>query len=166
MPLDDRLKKLFSDSLSDTLGESVRIEIPEYVARAMHDVGVAEIPGPNHDPRIIQMHSYTGLRAKDDETAWCAAAMCAWLEESGIKSPRSARALSFMDWGYKSGKPSIGCILLMERRNEKGLVIGHHVCFYVGETKTHYWGLGGNQRDRVGYNEFPKDILIASILPE
>jgi uncharacterized protein (TIGR02594 family) len=33
------------------------------------------------------------------KTAWCAAALCTWLERAGIRSPRTARAADFARYG-------------------------------------------------------------------
>lgn len=135
----------------------------------MNDVGVSEIKGPKHAERILKMHSYTKLNAHDDETAWCAAAVCAWLEESGVKSPRSARALDFEKWGIQLVRPSLGCILVFKRITALGdpkKVIAGHVGLYVGEDANCYWVLGGNQSDSVTYARFAKNDLISARMPD
>lgn len=165
MPIAKDLELLFSESESDGEGP-VQVMLPDLIAHAMQDVGVTEIPGVQNNARILKMHSYTSLKAKDDETAWCAATMCAWLEECNYRSPRSARAADFIDWGFKSVIPVFGCVLIFVRRDPHGMVIGHHVCLYMGETDVHYWGLGGNQNNQVGYGKFLKADLVAAVFPE
>jgi len=148
------------------MGKEVQIILPDWVAIAMRDVGITEIKGAAHSERILKMHSYTSYQAHDDETAWCAAAVCAWLEESGIKSPKSARALDFLKWGTATNPPSLGCILVLKRTiNVAGAPLAGHVGLYVGEESGFYWVLGGNQRDMVTYSRFPKDLLISARVP-
>lgn len=138
--------------------------LPDWLAIAMYDVGLTETKGSKHTDRIVKMHSYTSLRAKDDETAWCASAVCAWLEESGIKSPKSARALDFLTWGVPLSKPSIGCVLVFKRvvDPKTKVTMAGHVGLYVGEEGDFYWVLGGNQSDKVTYTKWPKHFLISA----
>jgi len=144
----------------------VQVILPDCVAIAMRDVGVTEIKGPTHHARILKMHSYTSYNAQNDETAWCAAAVCCWLEESGIKSPKSARALDFLKWGVAITPPSLGCVLVFKRIiNTPGAPPAGHVGLYVGEENGFYWVLGGNQKDMVTYARYPKDLLISARIP-
>lgn len=140
--------------------------IPEYVERAMRDVGISEMPGAQQDKRIVKMHSYTTLKAEDDETPWCASAMCAWLEESGIKSTRSAAASSYLDYGFPVDQPFLGCIIVTKRGvSESGKTL-YHVNLYLGENQTHFWGLGGNQKNSVSYGLFDKDSIVSIRVPQ
>ncbi len=56
-------------------------------------------------------------------------------------------------------KPQVGAILVFQRPG------GGHVGFYVGETKTHFIVLGGNQNNRVSKSKISKGRLIASRWP-
>ena len=149
------------------MGQEVQLILPKWVANAMNDVGISEIKGKDHNARILKMHSYTSLKAHDDETAWCSAAVCAWLEESGIRSPKSARSLDFLKWGVALEKPSLGCVLVFKRivAPDTGEVQAGHVGLYVGEENEYYWVLGGNQSDRVTYQRWPKNLLISARMP-
>ena len=40
-------------------------------------LGIAEIPGPSHNPHILEWNAEAGhANIKDDETAWCSLSMC------------------------------------------------------------------------------------------
>ena len=56
---------------------------PTWLEHAMKDAGITEVRG-GENPRIIEMHTYCTLKAKEDEIAWCSAAVCCWMEEVGI----------------------------------------------------------------------------------
>jgi uncharacterized protein (TIGR02594 family) len=63
----------------------------------------------------------------------------------------------------KFGKPSgprVGAIMVFERGPTSG-----HVGFYVGETRTHFVILGGNQQNRVSRSQVAKKRLLASRWP-
>ena len=131
---------------------------PPWLAVAQKDAAdhVAEVPGPKANARIIQMDSYTTLKATSDEIAWCSAAMCAWMEESGIKSTRSAMARSWLEWGVKLDEPRRGCVTVMRR----GEPPQGHVFLFIRQEGQRVYGLGGNQGDCVCYRWFnAADVL-------
>ena len=76
-------------------------DAPSWLARALREVGVREIIGAHHNPRVLQYHQATRLKALNDETAWCASFVCWCLENEGVNSTRSAAAASFIKWGVE-----------------------------------------------------------------
>lgn len=132
--------------------------IPAYQA-AMADFGLQEIVGGAHNPRIIEMFAKSGHSwVKDDETAWCAAAMNTWLLEGGLKGTGKLNARSFLDWGRKADKPGKGIVAVFERGNSAWQ---GHVAFCTGrETATHIEVLGGNQTNQVNKQWKHKDTLL------
>lgn len=68
-------------------------------------------------------------------------------------------ARSWKDFGIHT-EPRVGAILVFGRGPRSG-----HVGFYVGETKTHFVVLGGNQENRIKRSLIRKDRLIASRWP-
>jgi uncharacterized protein (TIGR02594 family) len=137
-----------------------------WLATARRSLGVTEIHGPHHNPAILKLlddadgHINDGKRLQgisDDEVPWCASAMCAWLEESGIVSPRSAWARSFATWGVGLGGPAVGAIAVLERGPTSG-----HVTLVVGrDGHGNFVGLGANQSDSVKYSPFAVSRVIA-----
>lgn len=122
----------------------------------MKEVGNKEIPGNRNNLRIVWYHSFTGLHATDDETAWCSALMCAAAESNGFKSTRSAAAKSWIPYG-DMGDGSVGDIVVFKRTG------GNHVAFVAAKYKKgdkYIYCLGGNQNNQVGYQYYAADKLI------
>jgi uncharacterized protein (TIGR02594 family) len=125
-------------------------EVPPWLIEGLTDLGrgTEEIAGPDDNPDIVAYHQFTSLKAKDDETAWCASAACAWLERAGVESPRSAAAASFKEWGQELEAGQLGCLVVMSRTG------GNHVFLYLDEDENGVYGIGGNQGDRVSVTKF------------
>jgi uncharacterized protein (TIGR02594 family) len=63
-------------------------------------------------------------------------------------------ALSWSNWGTNVTEPMLGDILTFRRDG------GGHVGIYVGEDKTHYHILGGNQNNAVNVVRIAKTRLV------
>lgn len=129
--------------------------------RAFAELNVAEI-SPGHNPRILEYHSVTSLKAQDDETPWCASFVSWVLEREGIRSTKSARARSYTEWGKAIAKPEKGCIVVFSRGSNPTF---GHVAFYSYESDTHVWVLGGNQGNRVSIAPYPKSRVLSYRIP-
>lgn len=120
---------------------------------AMRDLelGVAELPGDEDHPRILVYHAHTSLNASADAVSWCSAAMCAWHEEAGIPSPRSAAARDWMAWGiaiegWQNVRPGD---VMVEWRSHPDSWKGH--VSMIVDWPVHSASqtvVGGNQRER------------------
>jgi len=127
--------------------------------------GIQEIPGKENNPRIVWYHSFTTLRATDDETPWCSAVMCAAAESCGFKSTRSAAAISWETYGEDVPVYDIqeGDIMIFKRGKDLNSR-ARHVTFYkqsisVGSVLK-YECLGGNQGNKIGLSRYnPKDLV-------
>lgn len=119
---------------------------------------IIEFPGPhNHNPSIVWYHSFTTLKATDDETPWCSSFMCCAAEMNGFKSTRSAAARSWLNYG-DLGDGSVGDIAVFSRGG------GGHVAFIHSKyTKgdKHVLVVGGNQSNAVRASKYPADRLLA-----
>lgn len=140
-------------------------------ARRDMDLGVLEIAGPEHHWRILEYHARTGLHASTDEVAWCASAVCAWLEESGVRSTRSARARSYLGWGIPIKTPALGCVVIIKRGGTtqpgpKNHTAQGHVGLLVDCDADSIDILGGNQSNRVCIKSYPLDRLLGYRWPE
>jgi len=132
---------------------------PIWLEHALKDAGVHEIKG-GETPRIIEMHDHCTLHAKEDEIAWCSAAVCCWLEEMGIPSTKSAAARSWLNWGVELDKPKEGCICVIQHKNSApdlatGSTSGYHVALWLGQDNYYIYLWGGNQGDSVKQSKFP-----------
>lgn len=135
-----------------------------WVSEAIEDYFVSEIKGEKHNPRVVQYfkEAHTSW-FNDDETPWCAAAVSAWLERSGIRSVRSARARDHINFGSKLLEPRFGAIVVLERGANSG-----HVGFVTGVTAdgNQIKVLGGNQSDSVNERMFSVTRVLGYRQPE
>lgn len=139
--------------------------LPRTIQVALGEYGHKEIPGPRSNPRIIQYRDeinakYPG-RIKgyhDDDTAWCSLFATWVLMKAGKpiieKNPLWSR--NYVNYAEKSETPSLGDVLVFARGG------GGHIGFYVGEDKTCYHVLGGNQANEVNITRINK-IRILSV---
>lgn len=147
------------------------IYVPPWLelARADARLGVMEIPGPEHHPRIIEYHSYCTLHATADEVHWCSAALCCWIEESrlALESTRSAAARSWLDWGRPISTPLFGCIVVLKRGglNQPGPEVkkapGHVGIFIDLPAAGEVLMYGANQSDKVCERTFPAERVLS-----
>ena len=130
----------------DTAAPSPSGTEPAWLAEARSLIGTREIVGPKHNSWIAS--SWARLGAKwfnDDETPWCGLFVAHCMEKAGHPVPGGgafARAKSWLQWG-KDSPPRLGAVVVFGRNG------GGHVGFLVGESKTNYYVLGGNQSNAV-----------------
>lgn len=129
------------------------------IARA--EMGVQEVPGSGNNPRVIQYHATTTLRANEDAVPWCSSFVNWCIEKAGYKGTRSAAARSWLSWGTAAQSfIPIGSVVVMKRRG------GGHVGFKVAEDPFYVYVLGGNQSDAVNIRAFAHTQVVAYRLPE
>lgn len=139
--------------------EAGTVQSPPWMKIALAEMGVKERRN-GENPRIIEYHAATTLKAKEDEVPWCSSFVSWCLEQSGTKSTKNAWARSYLAWGQPLKKPTYGCIMVFERGTDSG-----HVGFYVGESQGVYKILGGNQADEVNIKEYPKYRFLGARWP-
>lgn len=146
---------------------------PPWLRRAESEFGVAEIPGPQSHPRIIEyLRTCTSESGKverpgqlgrwaagRDETPWCAAGLCWALEAEGYPSPGDARARAFLEYGEACG-PVLGALTVIRRRRRgrdeaTGSSSGYHVGILIRRTDRYVRLYGANQRDAWRYSTYP-----------
>ncbi len=141
----------------------IKTEEAPWLKLAVKEIGVKEIIGVKHNPKIIKYHQSTILKATEDEISWCSAFVCWVIESYGMESTRSAAARSWLNWGEPTKYPYSGCIAVFSRGSEKWM---GHVGFYIGETDSHVKVLGGNQGNSVSIREYPKSRLLSYRIPK
>ncbi|MBC9208268.1 TIGR02594 family protein [Roseomonas aerophila] len=129
-----------------------------WMAIAENELGVAEIPGRQHNPRIVEYHMTTSLQAGDDETPWCASFVNWVMRQAGYSGTNSAAAKSWKGWGSASGG-RYGAITVLRRQRSghdasTGSSSGFHVGFMTKQTAGHIQLLGGNQGNMVKLSNF------------
>ena len=101
---------------------------PKFIQILEGEIGVEE-------PEAEKYFEATDYGEPDEDTPYCAACLCWCLEKSGLKSPHSAAAMSFMSWGKPVEEGTLYAIVVFRWRNG-----GHHVSTWHGDGF-----LGGNQ---------------------
>jgi uncharacterized protein (TIGR02594 family) len=127
---------------------------------ALHEIGVQEQSGSKHNPRIIEYHACTSLKATADEVPWCASFVNWCLRVAGIIGTNSARARSFLTWGVPVPitEAQRGDIVVLSRGKNPS---EGHVGFYTGRKDNNVLLLGGNQSNRVSIATFPLSTIIS-----
>lgn len=144
------------------VNQAVPTDAPAWIVEATKHIGLKEIPGPKHNPTILQWIKNLGGWFTDDETPWCGTFIAQCLKEAGRGVPKHwYRALAYESYGTRLAKPAYGCIGVMSRTG------GGHVAFIVGETKDGKYlvGLGGNQSNAVNLMKFDKSRFTAFVWP-
>lgn len=121
--------------------------------------GVHEVRG-GENPRILEYHATTTLRAQEDEVPWCSAFVNWCLKQVGIQGTDSARAASWIGWGYECRPWRPGAIVVVYHvGGPVGMTSsGNHVGFLLEEVSRKGWRiLGGNQGDAVCERWFADD---------
>lgn len=131
---------------------------PTWMDVAKKEIGEREIKGRAANPRIVQYHQQTSLKASSDEVAWCSSFVNWCMQKVGVEGTRSAAAKSWASWGV-STTSRYGAVVVIYNAgaaNSSLSTSGNHVGFLVEERSTHYKILGGNQGDSVKVSSFPK----------
>lgn len=134
---------------------------PEWLQAARRDLGIQEIKGPAANPAIMRAWEYVDYDPPDgDETSWCSAKLCEWMEVSGQPSTRAPNARSWAKWGHELKKPKPGCVAVFWRNRRDGWE--GHVALYVGpgDRPDEIRCLGGNQSDSVSVASYNLSQLI------
>jgi uncharacterized protein (TIGR02594 family) len=141
---------------------------PKWLSIARDLIGLREIKGSAHEPKILALWKDAGLPFNDDETAWCAGFVGGCLARAGCAPSLSAAARSYSSWGIDvlaNGHEQIplGAVVVYSRPPSEW---SGHVGFAVGRTpEGAIMTLGGNQKDSVNIAPFDPDRLIAARWP-
>jgi uncharacterized protein (TIGR02594 family) len=121
--------------------------------------GIEEIPGPEHNPMVLQFfHDIGHDWVKDDETAWCAAVHSYIHKKCGYEYTGKLNARSWENFGEKLEKPELGCTVVFWRVTKTS---GYgHVGLFIRENLNHVWVLGGNQGNSYNIAKYSKDQLL------
>ena len=130
-------------------------------------IGTREIPGPKHNPTILDWCKRLGARVlgiaiTTDEVAWCGT-FAAWcVTQAGLTPPKIAsRASAWETWeaNLRADRLAPGAVLVFRRSG------GGHIGFYVGEDRDCYHVLGGNQGNAVNITRIEKSRCVARRWP-
>lgn len=140
-------------------------DMPLVIKEAIKLYGTWEHAGAKHNPVILGWAKALGIEKiyTNDELAWCGLSAAYVLTRAKkfipLKGWDLLRALKYKAFGVAVKKPMLGDVLVFGRTG------GGHVCFYVGESETTYFCLGGNQGNQFNITEIKKDRLVAARRP-
>lgn len=126
--------------------------VPPWLTIALGEFGVREIPGDEHNPRVLEylkcIKRSDGLLSRD-ETPWCSAFVAWCLLQGGIRHQATALARSWLNQLQAITQPRLGCLAVFWR-GQKDSWKGH-VGFVVGMygNGNTLLVLGGNQGNQV-----------------
>jgi uncharacterized protein (TIGR02594 family) len=142
------------------------------VSLASRFTGIRELPGADHNARIVAMLQRRfgpGKGPPDDETPWCAAFVgeIAWL--LGLPEPASEwlRARSWLTVGtpvtLDNALAQFDVVILNRAGGPQDPAIikaPGHVGWYFGHTQAEISLLGGNQGNTVSVRAYPRSALL------
>lgn len=140
---------------------------PRYIQELELLRGVEEVKGNSDNPKIMSLYKEIGHGwVKHDETPWCAAAVNAALKRGGYKYVKSLGArdtgdrLEGIDLGKKPERYAVGVMWRNSPNSWEG-----HIGFVMHWDADHVWLLGGNQRNGVNVQKYPRSRFLKFIRP-
>lgn len=134
-----------------------KVQMAPYMLWLLERLGWGE-QDPERAKIIAQYWTLTGLNYKDifgAVHAWCAMIATAALEENGFRSTRNAGAHSVYGMQPKCDlQPNANVCV----KHSSGPLAGHFhdtFCFAVEDNGEYWWGLGGNQNNKISIERFP-----------
>lgn len=130
---------------------------PKLLVEAVKLIGIKEVPGQADNIEILKWAETLGLERdyRKDEIPWCGLFVAFACHQAGlqiVEKPLWAR--NWINFGTGQKVAMLGDVLVFVRNG------GGHVGIYVGEDKTAYHVLGGNQSDMVCITRIRKERCI------
>jgi len=128
---------------------------PRILVQAVKLIGTKEIVGKDHNPVILDWARELGLKMyTNDEIPWCGLFIAYCAHKAGVEVVDAPLwALNWAKYGTHVNQPMLGDVLTFKRDG------GGHVGIYVGEDRTHYHIIGGNQGNQVNIMRIAKTRL-------
>ena len=152
----NKIKKLCKDYF-----EKKKYEGKTAYKIAQGEIGIKEIPGKKHNPRIIE---YLMGVAYNDEVAWCCYFVKFCLAMSGVSEEILRKITGWARSGLLIGEavtePREGDIVVLWRGSRYGKK--GHIMFFkkFSDCGKFVLGLGGNQNNCVCFKLYPKDHVL------
>tara|TARA_R110000764_G_scaffold70899_1_gene146221 strand:+ start:1298 stop:1720 length:423 start_codon:yes stop_codon:yes gene_type:complete len=135
----------------------------ELIKTALSQYGIEEWKGNIDNPEVIKYFDDIGFDGKTlkDETAWCSAFVNWVCMMCDLPYTKKLNARSWLDIGEQTDSPEQGDIVVLWRGDPDGWK--GHVGFYVRESETNIYMLGGNQGNKVQIAPYSKSRLLKYI---
>ncbi len=131
---------------------------PKMLLEGIALIGTRETPGKKSTKAILDWADEVNTTYPGDDVAWCGLFISVCAKRAGWDYHPGGNALwarNWASWGTSQQTAMLGDVLVFPRGK------GGHVAMYVGEDKTHYHILGGNQSDGVNIVRKPKSPILA-----
>ncbi len=158
--------KMASDSLKTPIAlGSQSNPIPPWLVVAYKEVGQSEIPGPQHNPRILEYIKSVNPDYADqgDELSWSTFFINWAMAQVGVQGTKSGAGRSWLQWGTELPTPRPGAVAVFQR---PGQPMAAHACLYVGDAGDQILCLSGNVANSVQISAMPRSNLIGYRWPK
>jgi len=143
------------ETLNDLKNKSKAVD---HMQIAVAELFTKEVAGKGNNPKILQWAKDCGIPYYEDETAWCSLFVNWVCLKANLTRTNKLNARSWLDIGKAVTSPKQGDLVVLWREHKdswKG-----HVGFFVKEEGTKILILGGNQKDMVSMDYYPKSQLV------
>lgn len=137
---------------------------PKWFTVARGEIGQKEVAGSGDNPRVVEYHATTTLKATEDSVSWCSSFVNWCFKQAGIKGTNNAAARSWLNWGTELKEPKQGCVVIYWRVAPDSWQ--GHVGFVDRVEAGKIYTLGGNQGDAVSIKSFPKSQVLGYRWPK
>lgn len=126
---------------------------------ALLEYGTTESVGAQNTPKILQYSHEIGAKwINKDETPWCAVFVQWCLKQAGRAYSYHANARYFLNYGQEKTEPELGDLVILWRGSKEGKE--GHVGFFIKQSGSSVYILGGNQNNQVNITEYNKSQVL------
>lgn len=131
----------------------------EVLHEMLKGYGLKEITGEENNPAIIEMfHSIGFTWVKEEETAWCSAALNYFCFRLGYERSGKLNARSWLQVGEEIETPQLGDVVVFWRISPQ--TWQGHVGLYITGDEDTLWICGGNQSDMLCIAPYPRSRVL------
>ncbi|MDD9910202.1 MAG: TIGR02594 family protein [Ahrensia sp.] len=161
------LGRLFSEDAKAAPAPKRKRGEPLWLAEARRLLGTREAPGKRNNPVIMDWADDLDQWYPGDDVPWCGLFVAHCMHVGAPGEPQDFNRLGARNWlDYGDPiDPKVGAICVFWRTHRTRSWNGH-VGFIVGEDKSAYHVLGGNQSDAVTITRISKSRLLGCRAPE
>ena len=149
-----------------TVPTDLQLNAAPWMRYAIRWIGIAELPGDQDNPTIVKWIKECAPKTPrlwHDVTPHCSAFANACMRNAGLPGTGSLAARSWLRWGIEVpiSEARYGDVLVLWRGVRVPGPIGPgHVTFFDRSERGMLYGLGGNQKNRVGVDPYaPRRVL-------
>lgn len=126
---------------------------------ALSQIGIKEIIGGSHNPEVLNyFHEIGHTWVKTDETAWCSAFINWCAKKANLSYSGKLNARSWLKIGKEVSSPRVGDVVVLWRESRESWK--GHVGLFCREQNGYVYLLGGNQKNSVCTQAYPKKQLL------